>query len=1021
MAPRRFRFHPAGFLAGLFLAASAVASAAPNAAPELAASDYSRRSWHTDDGLPGEEIVALEQDPKGFLWVATTAGLARFDGSHFEPYAVTDADPQVYTRVLAVAPGLGLVAALPRNGLVRLDHDAFRPVTPAPLPNDAVQAMLVAPGGALWLVGENGSLVCREGKTLTAFEIEKTVPRAGPRSLALDAQGRVWFAGNGYVARYDGGAWVRWPDRFGGAELHLGSSASHGPWLVTKDRILRLEDAGPVEVARIPPLLSAHYVRAITEDRDGDLWVGTRSQGLYVVSGGEVRHVTTSQEEVTSLYCDPDGNIWVGTNGGGLDRVRRKTYRLYDMSTGLLQNLSYSVYADDRGDVWLANRDGGVARVHRGAVETIVVPSSLPALSAISLFRTPDGQVGVTGGTGIFRLPNQRGGELQKIDAIPQVPIVRVTFSARNGDVWFAIDPDRVGRLRENRFDLFGAADGMTGTQVRGIAEDSTGRLWLGTTDGKLFRQVGERFVGVSLDGLRTGAINAIYIEPDDTVWLGTVSAGIVGFVGPHPHSCSLAQGLPDENIVAIVPDNLGHFWCSSKRGIFRIGHQELVDCLAGRAGQLKPLLVGQEDAVRDLPATGGFQPSACRNRDGTLWFATRRGVLAIDPAKATASPVPPPVAIEAVRLNDTRGVLNRPLVLGPQVHKLQVRFGVLSLSAPERVLARYRLEGFDTDWIDAGAGRVATYPRLPAGHYLFAVTARNIDGTDEETHDSLAITVIPPWWETWWFRLAAFSAAALGIAGIVRYWSHRRWIRRLERLERETAIERERTRIAQNIHDDVGASLTRISLLAQHGQHEVAGGSKFFDEIYGTATDITRSLDEIVWAVNPRFDNLESLANYLGNFAQRFLDLARLRCRLEIPDQLPPIPLPSDARHTIFLCFKEALNNVVKHAAATAVRIAVEVSERRLVVSIQDDGRGLEASSADAASHRRLSSGNGLENMRQRMASVGGVCTVSSEPGQGTRVVLSIPLFEFDADTGGVRARSSFRAGPESSSASER
>lgn len=1014
VAPHRSRFLS---LAGLVAAWVFTALRAPGAsasAPTEPSTDYSRRSWHTSDGLPGEEIVALEQDASGFLWVATTAGLARFDGSHFEPYAV-DAKPRAYTRVLAVTRGLGLVAALPRGGLVHLVGDTFRPVPLPSLGREAAQTLFVDPAGALWISGESGALLRRDDKGVASFDTEKTLSRGGPRTLASDVQGRVWFAANGFVARYEDGAWVKWSDHFGGAELHLGSSVRHGPWLVTRDHVLQLEANGEIEVARVPTLVSAHYVHAMVEDRDGDLWIGTRSQGLFVVSHGQVRHVATSQEEITALFCDPDGNIWVGTNGGGLDRFRRKAYRLYDTSTGLLQNLSYSVYADDHGDVWLANRDGGVARVRDGVVQTVVVPSSLPALSAISLFRAPDGGVGVTGGTGIFQLPANPGGELQKIDAIPTVPIVRATFSARNGDVWFAIDPDRVGRLHGGHFDTFGPGEGMNGRQVRGLAEDSQGRVWVGTTDGKLFRQEGARFTRVSLDGLSTGAINAIYIEPDDTVWLGTVGAGIVGFVDGHPHSCSLAQGLPDENVAVIVPDNLGHFWCGSKRGVFRVGRQELLDCLAGRAARLNPLVVGQEDGLRDLSCTGGFQPAACRNRDGTLWFATRRGVLVVDPAKPTSPPTPPPIAIESVRMNDLRASLARPLVVGPDVHKLQLRFGVLSLSAPERVVTRYRLDGFDSDWIDGGTSRIATYPRLPPGQYTFTVLAHNIDNAEDETRDTLAITVVPPWWETWWFRLLAFSAAALAIAGIVRYWSHRRWMRQLERLERETAVERERTRIAQNIHDDVGASLTRISLLAQHAQHEVAGGSKFFDEIYGTATEITRSLDEIVWAVNPKFDDVESLANYLGNFAQRFLDLARLRCRLDMPDRLPPIPLPSDTRHTIFLCFKEALNNVVRHARATAVQIGLELRDRRLVISIQDDGRGLAAAAADPVANRnRASSGNGLENMRQRMAGVGGDCEIASQPGQGTRVVLRVPLLEFDADNGPARSRTASPSGSE-------
>lgn len=963
------------------------------------AAEYTSRSWHYGDGLPGEEIVALTQDARGFLWVATTAGLARFDGMHFEPYRVSP-DRRTYTRVLATIPGLGLLAALPGGGMMQFGGHSFHPLPPPPLGDSPAQTLFVAPDHALWIMTASGAL-WRRAPDGTVANVGRTLTTDGPRSLASDARGNVWLAAKGFVARYASGHWVRWPGRFGGAELHLGSSTRGGPWLVTQDHVLRLRRSGAVDVvAAVPPLVSAHYVHTLVEDHDGDLWIGTRSQGLFVVSGHELRPIPTSQEEVTALCCDGDGNIWVGTNGGGLDRIRRKSYRLYDTSSGLLQNLVYSVCADPAGNIWVANRDGGVARIHDSSVQTIVAPTALPALSAISLFHLPDGAIAVTGGTGIFRLPSAPGGAVTPIAAIPRIPIVRVTFTARNGDIWFSVDPDRIGRLRGGAFVTFGPAQGMTGRRIRAFAEDGAGRIWVGTTDGRLFRQAGRRFEPVPLDGIPTGAINAIHLGRSGTLWLGTVRAGIVGLIDGRARSCSIAQGLPDENIALILPDRLGHFWCGSKRGIFRVDRRELLACLEGRAARVNPIMVGQEDGLRNLSCSSGFQPGACRGPDGTLWFATRRGVLAIDPTKPAAAPPPPPVDLEEVRFDDRRVPLRRPLVVGPDVHKLELRFGVLSLSAPDRVVARYRLEGFDSAWTLAGPSRLATYPRLPPGRYLFQVTARNADTASGETRDALAIVFLPRWWETWWFRLGLFAGGTAGIAGLARFWSNRRLRRRLERLERETAVERERTRIAQNIHDDVGASLTRISLLAQHGQHEVRGGAEFFDAIYGTATEITRSLDEIVWAVNPRYDNIESLANYLGNFAQRFLDVARLRCRLDMPHQLPPIPLASDARHQVFLCFKEALHNVVKHAHATAVQIALHLQAGTLVISVRDDGRGIAPAAESRPDPNRAATGNGLDNLRQRMARIGGTCDISSPAEGGTLVTFTLPVPSCPAGT---------------------
>jgi signal transduction histidine kinase len=272
-------------------------------------------------------------------------------------------------------------------------------------------------------------------------------------------------------------------------------------------------------------------------------------------------------------------------------------------------------------------------------------------------------------------------------------------------------------------------------------------------------------------------------------------------------------------------------------------------------------------------------------------------------------------------------------------------------------------------------------------------VTACNSDGVWNPTGASLAFTVQPYFWQTWWFYLVAGVSAAALLAGGVFWIARRRMRRKLERLEHQRVVERERTRIARDIHDNLGANLTRISLLSQSAQgelHHPGQAAAQLNRIYDTARELTRALDEIVWAVNPEHDTLDSLANYLGKFAQEFLGSLAIRCRLDFPVQLSQWPVTAEVRHNLFLAFKEALNNVVKHAASSEVSISLTVQTDSFVLAIRDDGRGFSPAAPVLPTRPepdRIAHGHGLANMRRRLEKIGGRCEIQSASGLGTEV----------------------------------
>ncbi len=505
--------------------------------------------------------------------------------------------------------------------------------------------------------------------------------------------------------------------------------------------------------------------------------------------------------------------------------------------------------------------------------------------------------------------------------------------------------------------------------------------------------------------------IQDIYSEPGTGLtWIATAGNGIYVLGGGRLQQVRVEDGLIDANITTILPDDQGNLWFGSPVGIFSLRRQELTDLLAGRAARVHPVIVGRDDGMHGLTCLGLYKPAAWKGRDGHLWFATRKGVVNFNPARAITDTASPPAVVAAVNCDDEASAFSAGgLAISARVRKLALRLSVLCLSTPDRVQIKYRLDGFDSQWITAGPDRTAIYPRLPPGSYHLRTMASLGNGVWNESNSALLITVVPLWWQTLWFRLLVALALVALVILVVRTVSHRRLRSRLERLEQESAIERERARIARNIHDDLGASLTRISLLTQMGRRDApAPEHPQLNQIYETVRQITRSMDEIVWAVNPKNDHLDGLATYLVSYAQSFLSVAGIRCRLDLPDHLPAVALTSQTRHNLYLCLKEALNNVVKHSGADEVTIAMRTEGDRFTMLITDNGRqpvraGSSGANGHGADHGlRVSSGHGLSNIVQRVAEMGGTHEFTpARDGQGARLAISIAL-------GAARAKNS-------------
>jgi ligand-binding sensor domain-containing protein/signal transduction histidine kinase len=961
----------------------------------LGTPNFTSRVWLREAGLPQNMVSAVLQTHDGYLWVGTYNGLARFDGAHFASYNSGN------TPALADSVVTSLFED--KDGTLWIGHETGEVTVyaqghfqPAATTLRWVKKRILDIGadeaGDVWLCNEDGLLArVRDGLVLAPESgtetnvVEMTRSRRGV--IWISRAGRVSVLQHGQVqplnfpeaytnlavsaigASHDGGVWMvvnqrlrKWKDGAWVEERGAAGAFTQSPMLrliesrdgllagATSDQglVLVLPD-GTISQLNRSTRFCSDWVTSLCEDREGNLWVGTGGNGLAMVREGVVQTVAPPDawqgRAVLSVCSDRANNLWVGTEGAGLYRCQNGVWTNYALANPYV----WSLAQDSDGNLWAGTWGAGLYLWRRDGL------TRLPALDPITMpmpALCPARQGGVWVGTteGLLRCNAQGWNQWYGKGEISAPRNVRCVLECRAGDVWFGTWGQGLFHLQDEGLKQYSKADGLPDNFVRCLLEDETGAIWIGTSDG-----------------------------------LGRFE---------HGHFAVLRdkQGLPDNVLCNIQDDGNGYFWISSFNGVFRAAKSDLRQCADGRLAAAHCLALSAADGLPSLEATGG----GGRTADGKLWFATGSGLAAIDPQGVTTNPLAPPVLIEGL-LVDNRPVeasgSPAPLRIPAGRHRFEFQYTALSFTAPEKVRFRHRLEKLDADWNDAGARRAADFPYIPPGDYTFHVIACNNDGIWNTDGAVLAFTVLPYFWQTTWFHLLGGLLAVLTASALVWFDTRRRMRRKVERLERQQAVEHERARIAKDIHDDLGASLTLINLLSQSALRDKDAPpqrDKNLNQICAMARQLTRAMDEIVWAVDPRHDTLDSLANYLAKSIHELLSPSGIRCRLDIPMDLPAWPVTADVRHNLFLAFKEALHNVLKHSGAMEVRIALELQPAAMVITISDNGHGFDAgllTGDTVAGQPPLPRVNGLVNMRRRLREIGGRCEIQSQPGQGTQV----------------------------------
>jgi signal transduction histidine kinase/ligand-binding sensor domain-containing protein len=969
--------------------------------------DYSVDVWQTEQGLPQDSVTAIVQTRDGYLWLGTYNGLVRFDGVRFKIFDTSNTPEFGDSRITSLfedAEGV-LWIGHETGELTQWRAGKFNTVSLGNRwPGGVITALQTDADGILWMLNKEGALLSLAGAKLVA---PNTGPGENVPSLAKSRDGELWVVRGGLLGTLRKGRLSPWAARgqpYVTDVQRACASRDGGLWLMGS-RVKKLNGEGTV-MDQGPAPWGQDFVTALLETKSGDLLVGTLREGLFLLSpGGTSLHFNPqnglSHNWVLDLCEDREGNLWVGTGGGGLDALRKRKVEMVKAPDDWRGRAVLSVVPRAEGGLWVGTEGAGLYRVDQGEVIPFTETNGLLNLFTWSLLEDQhrDLWVGTYGG-GLFV---RRDGKFQFPKGLEDpTAVVLALYQGRQGVLWVGTQSG-LARYADGQCTWFTRKDGLVLPDVRIITEDENGAIWFGMSGGGLGRlQEGRLTQFRKADGLASDFVWSLLAEKDGTLWVGTFGGGLCRWRDGRFATISTREGLPNNIICHIADDGRGNFWISSCGGIFRVAREELNRCADGQLKTVNCLSYGKAEGLSTLECSGGFQASGCRTPDGQLWFPTIRGLAVVDPGNVRINPRTPPVLIEEVTVDDQPVSLPgsdpsaaaAPLQIPPGKHRFEFRYTGLSLVAPEKVRFKYRLDGLEADWVDVGTRRVAYYSYLKPGDYTFRVMACNNDGVWNENGPALAFAVLPRFWQTWWFAAGAVLAGIGAVGGTVLYVTRRRLHQKMERLERQRALENERARIAKDIHDDLGSNLARIMMLSQSNRAEGEEPQQVvarLGKVYQTTRELTRTMDEIVWAVSPHHDTLDSLVNYLGKFAQDFLNVADIRCRLIVPIQLPAWPLTAEVRHSLFLAFKEALHNVVKHASATEVRVSLTLAESGFSAAIEDNGIGFDPAGVGPGTTSkdplRIAGGNGLANLRKRIEGIGGECQVDSAPGKGTRI----------------------------------
>ncbi|MBI2427547.1 MAG: hypothetical protein HYV29_01875 [Ignavibacteriales bacterium] len=952
---------------------------------------YAMDRWQVKEGLPQNSVNAIVQTHDGYLWLGTYEGLVRFNGRTFTVFDRGNTPALLSNRITSLSEDKKgrLWIGSYGGGVTMYDAEGFHtPVRDTSMGLFvSIASMTADTFGRVWTITEKGLYCIRD----TVIEYYYPVSQFGyqvPINIVADAKGRIWVWT--YITLYviEKGTVVECvPER---------PQHTFSPAVPSRDSSVWFFEYSPDGTGRIgkygrrrsyldsiPREFMMKGVFPLFEDSRGVLWCYLREGIATYYNGAWDRLVKANgfpPENVQTVVEDTEGSLWLGTNGSGLLRFRDSRFTPIGIAEGLLGENVWAVFEDSRRTKWIGTLTGGgwCYTIDRNGIRRVANKAGI----YFCFLEDKEGNIWLEGESLVTPDGKRRGLNRSFFSSVLALDSTgRIWLSPLHGGIYIVEN--------ETIIDSISLGNAVANSTIRTMKADRDGSIWIGTQSGLFHCRNNNITQYTTANGLPNNWIRSIYQDSAGTLWIAT-DGGLAKRVNGRFTSYTVNNGLHSNTIHVILEDDSGRMWMSSNKGIFVIKKNDLLSFDEGKISLIPCMVYGEEDGMRSAEGNGSYQQGGWKMHDGTLWFATIKGIVIVDPNDLKENRIPPPVYIERVVVNGKEISATTKFELQYPVNDITIQYAALSYRVHARVRYTYMLEGYHDGWIEAGNQTRATFTNLPAGDYDFRVIACNDDGVWNSTGASLAFTLPAPFWQTWWFYGTIIMITFGAFAGMIRYYELRKVKRRIEQLEHEQALERERSRISKDMHDEVGSSLTQIAILSELAKRgEQKESQSHLEKISTTSREVIDNISQIIWAVDPKNDTLENLLAYTREYISETVEMMPMRCELRFPDRVFTAKVSAEFRRNIFLTVKEAVNNAVKYSRAATITTTVVVSGDQLTIDLQDDGIGFSAGEVSRF-------GNGLNNMKKRIQDLHGILSIDSERGRGTHIRITVPITTF-------------------------
>lgn len=953
--------------------------------PRKSLTQYSRLVWTQQGGLPQDTIRAIAQTTDGYLWLGTDEGLARFDGYEFVVFDKTNGDLPGNSITALTSAGDGALWIGTSNGLAEYRDKQFHTYTTKQgLPDNSISGLYADHGGTLWIVAGVYLSRFQDGK-FTNFAPDADLPVTSVRQIREDRNHDLWVAGFSRIVKMSGSQFLTVIDpKALNGDIVTGMVAGRNDnfWIAGSEGIIRRSSTGEIRRYGVRDGLPDKLVRALWEDRDGNIWAGT-NLGLARLDGD---HFVTPQDpdsrnSVRCLFEDREGNLWVGSNNG-LTRYRDDILTVYGKSEGLPSDEPNAVFQDHKGQIWVGFHDSGLMLFSPKGYKVFTTRNGLPNNEVFSIRETRDGDLLIGARGGLVRKHGDRFSTF-----VPPDPLGRVNvFDAMEdstGRIWLAT-PGGLDELRGKQILMVVPSKPLLTNSAVTLCQGRDGVVWAGTYGKGLWRIRGNDMqLLTTKDGLSSDEIRSLYQDPEGTLWIGTFGGGLNSLRDGKFQRFTAKDGLLSDNVTDVSDDGES-LWLSTTRGICRISRRQLREFAGGQRPRLEPVNYGVEDGLRSASCSPSFPigSGGHRTSDGRIWFTTSRGLAVYDPGARTQAVLAPAAQLVEIEVDGKPLDLAHSVKLGPNSERIQIRYTGIHLSAPERVRYSYMLDGLDTDWTQAGTRRVHDYNSLRHGHYRFVVKAEVPGAPSSE--QSYAFDVLPRFYETAWFRV--LGAVMLAGCAWAVYQLRLRQIR-----YRFALVLEERARLAREIHDTLAQGFVGISsqldAVAMCMPDDTTPARTFLDLARRMArhslTEARRSVMDL------RASALEGqdLAAALESGTRVWTAGSGVEVDVNITGT--PGALPQEMEQHLLRIAQEAVTNVLKHAGASKIGVKLHMEARKLYLRIKDNGHGFEQDGVFSSRGGHF----GLIGMRERAERLGGELHLESHRGEGTEVEVKVPL----------------------------